>query len=197
MLSANLFGRQVEGRIEPVISFESGRAVRRPQNMGDGSFWGAELEARLPLDALALPELSVWGNVAFIDSRVNDPELGRKRRFADQPRVLGTVGIDWFVEPLATTFGVAANWRGRTGSVQGQPGGGELRTDRDSALRIDLSARAELAPAISLTVSVLNLIGGKEKVTSVQTNAAGTATATTREDGPTYRTFYVATRFRF
>ncbi|MBU8544758.1 MULTISPECIES: TonB-dependent receptor plug domain-containing protein [Roseomonadaceae] len=197
LLAANLFGRSVQDRIEQQVNFEAGRAVSRPTNVADGSFWGVEFEGRMPLDLLGRPEFSLWGNLALLDSQVDDPRLGRERRFADQPPVVGTVGLDWFVEPIATTFGVAANWRASTDVRVGQAAGASLRTERSEALRLDFSASIAVTEAITVSVSALNLLGEDEKVRATSYNASGNATAISIDREPTWRTLYVATRIRF
>lgn len=197
LLAVNVFARSVQDRIEQQVNLEAGRAVSRPTNVADGQFWGVELEGRVPLDLIGRPEMSLWGNVALLDSQVDDPLLGRERRFADQPPAVGTVGLDWFVEPISTTFGMAANWRASTDVRTGQNGGGSLRTERSESVRLDFSASIAVTDAITVSVSALNLLGGTEKVNATTYDATGNATTMSRDSEPTWRTLYIATRIRF
>ena len=104
LLSANLFGRQIEGLIRNVVALEtvswdaSPRWVTRPRNLGDARTFGLELEAKARVDELftQLPPLPLQlrANLSLFKSRV-DGIPGPHNRIDGQPRYSANLGADY------------------------------------------------------------------------------------------------------
>ena len=196
--SINVFARTFDDKIENVTALNAGtgRFVATPQNVGDGEAYGVELSGRAPLDALGLADLSVWGSGTFIQTSVDDP-LGGSRDFLEQPDFVGTVGLDYEIRPLRTTFGVALNFTSSVDQTQRLSGGGELRQNIDSRARLDLSARTEISQNVVLSLSATNLLAQTEDRVDRVFDGDGALDATTRTSEPTYRTFFARLTTRF
>ena len=117
VLSANLFARKLKNYIrsftalEPVSWSSTPRYVSRPQNIGNASTQGIELEAKFRLDqAFAdAPRVEVRSNVSFFHStvgQVNDPD----NRLDQQPHATANLGADYRFRGTPLTLGGSLNW---------------------------------------------------------------------------------------
>jgi hypothetical protein len=170
--------------------------VKRPRNVGDGELYGVELEGRLPLEIINLPQFTLWGNATWVHSEIEDPN-GGKRRFAEQHDAVANLGLDYYVESIKTTFGVSANWVSGFDQEIKAADGSALATRLEDMVRLDFSARTQFTENLSMTVSFLNLLGSTEKQTVDTLNAAGAKTAKSRTYEETYRSAYVKLNYTF
>ena len=196
LVGLNLFARRFDDKIEAVPGLENGRFVSRPQNVGDGRLYGIELEGRLPLAAVGLPAVTLWGNATAVRSRV-DTATGDTRRFLDQNDAVANIGLDWHIAAWRTTLGVSANWVSGYDQKAEAADGSFQKSDVDSATRVDFSARTEITDQVSLTVSFLNVLGETEHRTDELFDASGTRTALTKTTEDTYRAVYGRVAWRF
>ncbi len=116
LLSANLFFRRISDLMRNVVALEdvswSGnqRWVSRPQNVGNASTRGLELEAKFRLDELwdgAWP-IAVRSNLSFFDSKVGQV-AGPNNRLQGQPRGSANVGADYKLRDLPLSLGASVN----------------------------------------------------------------------------------------
>jgi len=195
-VSLNAFARQFEDKIENLSELEGGLYTQRPRNVGDGKLYGVELEGRLPLEIVNLPQFTLWGNATWVHTSLDDP-LGGSRRFADQHNAVANMGLDYYVEAIRTTFGVSANWVSgydqRIKAVNGTSQGTRL----NDMVRLDLSARTQLSENLSMSVSFLNLLGSTEKLRLNGYDAAGNKNSISRTYEQTYRSAYVKLNYAF
>jgi outer membrane receptor for ferrienterochelin and colicins len=129
VLSANLFHRRIRDLIRNVVALEdvswspgSPRYVSRPQNIGDASTAGIELEAKFRLsDAVeAAPRVDLRSNLSVFHSRVEGIP-GPNNRLAEQPGGTLNFGADYRLRSLPLTLG---------GNLNHTPGY-EIRLDTD------------------------------------------------------------------
>lgn len=192
IMSINVFARDFSDKIQKdVVRDPNGRYVSRPYNAGDGRLYGVELEGRVPLTALGLDNLTLWGNATGMRSHLTDVQTKESIRFKDQPNVVANIGADWFVPGIDTTFGVNYNRVFAYGQASSVQGGGFERTDRKAIGRLDFSANTKLTKRITLSVSALNVLGSTDRVTKTGFNAANQPVSRTVSEEPTNRTFYV------
>lgn len=196
MVSINGFLRKFDDKIEYLSELEGGSYVSRPRNVGDGELYGLELEGRVPLEMLHLPQLTLWGNVTWVHTELDDP-FGGTRRFADQQDAVANLGLDYYVEAIRTTFGISTNWTsGYNQKIKGT-GGTSLGNRLNDMVRLDLSARTQLTDHLSMSVSFLNLLGSTEKQTVDTYNAAGVKSSVSQTYEETYRSAYVKLNYTF
>lgn len=117
LISANYFYRRINDLIRNVVAQEDvswsteRRWVSRPQNVGNATAQGIELEAKFRLDEFwsdALP-LSLRANVSFFDSVV-DQVPGPNNRLEGQPRGTANFGLDYKLRSLPLSLGTSVNY---------------------------------------------------------------------------------------
>jgi len=197
MVSASLFARDFNDKIEAQSAVEAGRVVQRPVNAGDGWARGAQIDARVPLDALGAPRIALWGNASYTKTRLTAPSTGQRRRFIDQPDAAANLGVDAEVPSLATTFGLSMNWNSGYRQTILATNGTRAVNDVGSTIRVDASARVDLNERMTLSVSALNLFAPREDRRDDTLTAAGLLSGYSTTTEPTYRTFYVRLQSRF
>ncbi len=117
LVSANYFYRRIDDLIRNVVALEdvswSGnkRWVSRPQNVGNATAQGIELEAKFRMDEMwaEAPPVSLRGNVSFFDSRV-DRVPGPNNRLEGQPLGTANLGADYRLRGLPISMGVGVNY---------------------------------------------------------------------------------------
>ncbi len=198
LLSANLFYREFDDKIENVLSQQSNsRWLSSPENTGSGQASGLELEARLPLDSLGLPQLTLWSNGTAVHTRLKSEATGETRRFLDQPDYLFNAGADYYLASLQTTFGVNYNWNSGYNQDYQLTSGKTAESDQDAVGRVDLSSRTQLSKNTSLNLSVLNLFAQDEDSRATTLSNTGVLESNSLTEEGTYRTFYVRLQTAF
>ena len=116
LISANFFYRRISDLIRSVVALETvswsnqQRWVSRPQNVGNATAQGIELEAKLRLDELwegALP-VALRTNLSLFDSKV-DQVPGPNNRLEGQPKGTANIGADYKMRNLPISFGGTIN----------------------------------------------------------------------------------------
>jgi iron complex outermembrane receptor protein len=117
VLSASVFVRRITDLIRGVVALEPvswsavPRYVERPQNIGDATTRGIELDARFRLDQLigGAPPVEVRANASVFDSDVQGVP-GPDNRLAEQPKGTANLGADWRLRGTPFTIGGNLNW---------------------------------------------------------------------------------------
>jgi len=173
MLSANYFLRHISDLQRNVVSLEtvswstSQRWVSRPQNVGNATAQGIELEAKFRLDEFwpdAVP-VSLRTNVSFFDSVV-DQVPGPNNRLEGQPKGTANLGADYKFRSLPLSVGATVNYTPaydlQVSDIQSTTQGAKVVTDAFLVWFINPSAQLRLsannlAPRDYLTTgSILN-----------------------------------------
>jgi outer membrane receptor for ferrienterochelin and colicin len=192
LLSAKGFKRDFSDKLENITALEGTRYVSRPQNGGDGTMYGVELEARIPFSVIGgSRNLTLWSNLTAVKTSLISKQTGEKRRFLDQPDRIANLGMDWFLPSIKTTLGASANFSSGYDQHYKLANNTYARNKVESLTRFDMSARTQLTPQTSLNISALNLFASKEKRLTQAFNAANVLTQTSYISEPTYRSVYV------
>lgn len=117
VLSASVFHRRIGNLIRGVTTLETvdwsnvPRYVRRPQNIGDATTQGVELEAKFRLDQLlaAAPRVELRSNLSLYRSRV-DGVPGPDNRLEQQAKASANLGADYRWRGTPLTLGGNVNW---------------------------------------------------------------------------------------
>ena len=117
LVSANYFYRRIDDLIRNVVALEdviwssNKRWVTRPQNVGNATAQGIELEAKFRMDEMwaGTPPVSLRGNVSFFDSKV-DRVSGPNNRLEGQPQGTANLGADYRLRGLPISMGISANY---------------------------------------------------------------------------------------
>ncbi len=116
LISVNFFYRRIENLIRNVVGLENvswsdqARWVSRPQNVGNATAKGLELEAKVRLDEV-LPDawpVALRSNLSFFDSQV-DQVPGPNNRLEGQPKGTANLGLDYKLRAMPLSFGANLN----------------------------------------------------------------------------------------
>jgi outer membrane receptor for ferrienterochelin and colicins len=190
ILSANFFARSFQDKIEGSIALEGGDWVETLRNAGDGELYGVELEARVPLIFIGLPDLTLWANATTMRSELTDGLTGQTRRFAEQPDLITNIGFDYYVPAWATTFGLGYNRTYAYDQDILMVDGTRQQTDFSELDRLDASARISLDDQVVLTLSASNLLRPNDTRTLVIRDASGAVDSTTVSNQPSPSIYY-------
>jgi len=201
LLSANLFVRHFDNKIESITALEGIGYVATTRNSGSGHMYGAELEARIPLSFV--PNLTLWGNATILRSELTDPLTRQTRRFAEQPDLLTNIGLDYYVPEWKTTFGLNFNrtfsYSQNIASLTGGTPAAPLLTYTDTSFnalnKLDLSIRMQLAPNVTLSFAALNLLRPTDRRVVNTFDPTGTLTKQVISEQASHSTYYVRTTF--
>ncbi len=117
ILSANVFVRRISDLMRTVTALETvswanvQRWVAHPQNIGNATTMGLELEAKFRLDEFiteAWP-VSVRSNLSLFRSKV-DGIPGPNNKLDQQPRGTANLGADYKLRSLPLSLGAGINW---------------------------------------------------------------------------------------
>ena len=181
VLSANLFYRTIsnlirsETALEVVSWADVPRWVSRPQNIGDASTQGIELEARLRLSDVwpQAPRIDLRSNASIFRSQVSGIR-GPDNRITEQPDGTLNLGADYKLPGTAWTVGGNTNW---TPGYTTQLNNEQTSTQPDK-LQLEAYGLWALRPGAQLRISASNL-APREFTTSgslLSINAAGQPT---------------------
>ncbi len=123
-------GRPVEG------SEGEGTFIFTPRNTGDGEVYGIEFDASFDLGFIGLPDTGVFGNLALLDSTIED-EFG-ERQFNDQSEYVYNFGVIQNLPDFGAAFG--ATYR-KQGEAFGRVVGEEIFTRYGADLEIFIEKR--------------------------------------------------------
>ena len=195
-VSLNLFRREFTDKIEFITENIDGRFIASPQNIGDASATGVELSGRISLDSAGLNTVSLWGNMTYADSRVEQVS-GKPRRFFNQPDIIANIGADFFYTPWQTTFGISANHVAAINQTQRLTNYGFVEQSIEQRTRLDLSIKNQITEDIDMTISITNLLGQTEDRVEQIVDAEGVFETLTRTQEPTYRNVFARLKWRF
>jgi len=191
LLSANVFYRSINNLIrnrtalETVSWADEQRWVSRPQNIGDATTQGVELEAKFRLsDMIAdAPKIDVRANASIFRSQV-EGITGPNNRLAEQPDGTLNLGADYKLAKSPLTLGGNINWTpGYTTQLTN-----EQTSTQGDKLSVEAYGLWVFSPGYQLRVSASNLTA-RDYVSSgtlLTTNAVGqNVRETTTNTAPT------------
>jgi len=165
IVGLNFLYRDIDDVIELTATGEdsgNGGFVFTPQNVNSGKVWGAELDLSMPLEVLNLEQTGVFLNAAWLDSEIDDPILGTRRRFQNQPDYIVNVGFIQSLPAFGAAFG--ATYR-KQGAGEQVVLGEKRRTSYDGDLELFVEKRFGETWVARLAAS--NLLDGK-KIESIR-----------------------------
>jgi len=109
----NLFYRDINDLIElrntgeDVVDGENNFDVFTFSNVGNGEVYGVEFDVSTPLGGIGLPNTSLFGNAAIIETEVNDNFTGEQRDFNLTPGHVFNVGFNQGLPRWGISFGLS------------------------------------------------------------------------------------------
>lgn len=155
----NFFYRKIDDLVELADTGEIGsndETIFQPQNVGDGKTWGVEFDLSASLGFIGLNDTGIFGNLALIDSEVED--FMGDRRFNGQPKYVYNFGFIQDLRSLGAAFG--ATYR-KQGPAKDRVVGEEVRTTYGADLEIFVEKR--FANWLTIRGVGSNLLNAKKK----------------------------------
>ncbi|MFO1219968.1 MAG: TonB-dependent receptor [Burkholderiaceae bacterium] len=198
VLSANVFYRRIRDYMRSVTALETvswapvPRWVSRPQNVGDATTQGLELEAKFRLSEVMAdaPPLELRANCSVFDSHVKSVP-GPDNRLDQQPKMTANLGADYRLRSLPLTLG---------GNINFTPGYDTRISEEQSALvgrkRVfDAYALWTFQPGVALRVSATN-VAPLDYLTGGSLDFESAPGATSRETSRTLSQSYTTWQMR-
>ena len=185
VLSANLFARRLKDYIRSVTTLESvswspvPRYVSRPQNVGDATTQGLELEAKFRLDQAfsEAPRIELRSNLSLYRSWVLSVP-GPDNRLDQQPHATANLGADYRFRGTPLTLGASVNWtpgyRTQVSELQALTAGSKRQFDAyglwvfNPAMQLRLNV-SNIAPEDYLSSNALDSGGVRERSSTLAT----------------------------
>lgn len=137
----NIFHRWVSDLVEIANTGEEGSEgegtfILEPRNAGSGRAWGIEFDLSASLGLIGLPNTGVFGNLALLDSEIDD--FMGKRRFNGQPKYVYNLGFIQNLPRAGAAFGVTYR---KQGSARDRLVGEEVLTTYGGELEVFIEKR--------------------------------------------------------
>lgn len=169
------FYRTISDKIENAIRFNtlSGRYEQTPENAGEGSLWGLELEFKKSLKEY-IAGFGIFANATLQDSSLTNTLTGVKRELLQTPNFTCNLGFDHTLKESEITYGAAYRYVGGYDDPQeyfisqSQKGYGTL----------DFYANKRINKTFKLQFNVKNITASTVETTSRLYDAGGAITQT-------------------
>lgn len=193
VLGANAFYRDVTDKIEKRTTLEGGRHVERPRNVGDAQIWGIELDVRVQMDVIGLPQLMLRANATRLYSRLENSAAGRNTRVKDQPPYVYNLGFDYYLPKWDASFGGNYNYTPRFEKDPGNPANFD---DEAEQKLLDFYVHKRLSRQFGLRLTATNVLDMKKDKDKLAIDGAGNRTVA-REIERSGRGLFVALEGKF
>ncbi len=172
----NFYNRDVKDFIEERTKLEGARYVKRPYNVGDAHFWGAEIDWRFPLYEKRGHVLNLVGNHSEMRGRIESAS-GAKMDVKDMPERVTNLGLDYRHRPTASFAGFSVNYVPKfTKSSLNDDGVLEQKTTL-ARTGLDLYFGKAFSPKAEVRFVARNVLSVDKEERTLKRNAAGAVTS--------------------
>ena len=154
-LGFNFFYREIEDKIE--LS-QIGDDLFTPENIGRGRTWGLELDFGLSLSFIGLPQVHMFANYTWMDSKIRDPFTNETRRFNLQPNYISNIDVFHNVSWLGLSHGFSLQNQGSVREWQAD----ETKTVSYGA-NLEYFVEKRLGENLMLRLSLNNLLDARKR----------------------------------
>jgi len=182
VLGANLYVRTTQDFTERRVQQEVGRWIDRPQNEGDATHWGVELDGKVRMDNFGWKGATIKSHLTLPNAKVQDTRLGITRMARDTPKYVLSAGLDGSLPSLKSSYGVSTQISGK--SETDIPG--EQRGYTQARTTLDAFWLYKLSHQFNLRLSGQNLLATDTEKDMIFTSGTNTYQLHTVEAG--YRT---------
>ena len=175
IVSIGGFYRNIDDKIENVIKLDSStsRYTQTPENAGQGSLWGLELEVKKSLSEY-VEGLGVFGNATVQDSSLKNTETGMTRPIKQTSNFLSNIGVDHTLKAYKFTYGAAYRYVGG----YDDPMEYQLSQSQKGYGALDLYASKRLDKNFKCQLNLKNITSTMIETTSNMYDDTGTLTGT-------------------
>ena len=177
MVGINFYNRDVKDFIEERTNLEGTRYVKRPYNVGDARFWGAELDMRFPIYEKRGHVLNLVGNHSEMRGKIDSPTKG-EIEVKDMPERVTNLGLDYRHRPTSVFAGFSVNYIPKfTRSSINDDGVLEEKTTKGRT-GLDLYLGRAFSPLAELRLIARNVLSvNKEERTVKRNETTGVVTS--------------------
>jgi len=179
VLGANLYVRTTQDFTERRVQQESGRWIDRPQNEGDATHWGIELDGKVRMDNFGWKGATIKSHLTLPNAKIQDTRLGITRMARDTPKYVLSAGLDGSLPSLTSSYGISTQISGK--SETDIPG--EQRGYTQARTTLDAFWLYKLTPQFNLRFSGQNLLATDTERDMIFTSGTNTYQLHTLEDG--------------
>jgi len=169
------FYRNIDDKIENVIKLDTmtSRYTQTPQNAGEGSLWGLELELKKSLGAY-MEGLGIFANATIQDSSLTNTATGVKRPIKQTSNFLSNIGLDHTLKVYKLTYGAAYRYVGG----YDDPMEYQLSQSQKAYGALDLYATKRLDQNFKFQLNLKNITSTTVETTSNTYNSIGALAGT-------------------
>ncbi len=155
----NVFYRDISDKIETRVSTNTsnGRVESKPENVGEATLKGVELDASSNMAFIGLDNLTLKGNITFLDGEVVDIETGAKTPFKEQADYVYNLGFDHQLPTVGVQWGMNLNAISERETDKVEDGKRTLEILK-SEQNLNLYVRKSLGKDYELRFSVQNIL---------------------------------------
>ncbi len=189
----NVFYRDIDDKIETRISTneESGRFEEKPENVGEATLKGIELDTSHNLAFIGVESLTLKGNVTFLDGEVTDKETGEKTPFKEQVDYVYNLGFDHNISSFGISWGMNFNKVSDRETDEVEDGKRTLEILK-SEEHLDLYIKKSLGQQFELQFSAQNLLEVDKDKLKTSFNEDGSVSKTELELEQSDPVFYLS-----
>ncbi|MFN4292317.1 MAG: TonB-dependent receptor plug domain-containing protein [Permianibacter sp.] len=197
VIGLNFYDRDVEDYVSGFVRLEGTRYVRRPENVGDAHFWGAELDWRLPLLRGGEHELTLTGSHAELRGEVTANADAAKADVKDLPPRITNLGLDWAHVSSGFSAGFSVH---HTPAFDGDSLNGDGVREvkhRNAATLLDLYAGKRLTADLELRLIAKNVLQVEKDESTIKYRNDGTINNTEDKTETSEPTVFLVLENRF
>jgi len=181
VVGVNFYNRAVKDFIEERTNLEetsSGvyRQVKRPYNVGDARFWGAEIDWRVPLIRKGPHDLVLTGNHSELRGYIDSPNQGRLD-VKEMPRRVTNLGIDYKHRPTRWQAGFSVNYIPAFETSSTNDDGVVEEKTWGTRTGLDLYVGKAFSPLAELRLIARNVLSVEKQEGTIKRNTNGVITA--------------------
>lgn len=170
----NTFYRWVDDKIEIGVfqNPENNRFEEVPRNVGNGKIYGVRMDLQTRAPFLGLPNLTLFGNLSFLGSEVEDLTSREIRRFQNQPSYVANLGFDYTIPAWGMNFGI--NYNILPGFTNRELKDGRIEVTEESTENgLDAYLGFRLADNLQMNLFGKNLLASEKRKSRTVLNTIG------------------------
>lgn len=181
-IGINVFYRNIDDKIETRVNTNavSARFEERPENVGEATLKGIELDASQKLTVIGLNNLTLKGNLTAMDGEITDENTGAKTPFKEQADYVYNLGFDHRIAAANIHWGMNLNKVSERETDEIKDGKRTIEILEPEEF-LDLYAKKTIGKDFEVQFSAQNLLAVEKDKEKTIFNADGSIDKTERE----------------
>lgn len=198
VIGVNVFYRSIDDKIETRVSTNpvTGRYEEKPGNVGEATLKGIELDASRNMAFIGVDNLTLKGNVTFLDGEITDENTGAKTPFKEQADYVYNIGFDHKFPHAGIRWGMNFNKISKRETDEVKNGRRTLEL-LEPEERLDLYITKSIGKRYELQFSAQNLLEVEKDKQKTIFNTDGSINKTELELEQSNRVLYLSVTGRW